>query len=222
MMDNKDSKIYDEDLSLFPNIEQFKRQLQQLRELTPDSIPFEKLYDKYFDLGVILPHMISMQTAENFNKLKFFRVRLNINENAEDTRIVQTHSFPPGNVCKENGRANLKGKSVFYCSNDPLCALFESKPKIGDIAHISIWNGLSNRVPNPANEQINIKLISNVYELATLSVFDGKGELVLDAQLQLQTGINSFRINTSKLNAGLYFVSINSNQTHENTKFIKQ
>jgi hypothetical protein len=76
--------------------------------------------------------------------------------------------------------------------------------------------------PNPADEQINIRLVNNVYELATLSVFDSEGALVLITQLQLQTGINSFRINTSKLNAGLYFVSINSNHTHENTKFIKQ
>jgi hypothetical protein len=76
--------------------------------------------------------------------------------------------------------------------------------------------------PNPANEQINIRLVSNVNELATLSIFDSKGELVLNTQMQLNIGINNFRINTSELNAGLYFVSINSNQTHENTKFIKQ
>ena len=76
--------------------------------------------------------------------------------------------------------------------------------------------------PNPANEQINIRLVSNVNELGTLSVFDSKGELVLNYQFQLRTGLNNFRINTSKLNAGLYFVSINSNQTNENTKFIKQ
>jgi hypothetical protein len=76
--------------------------------------------------------------------------------------------------------------------------------------------------PNPANEQISIKLTSNVNELATIAVFDSKGELVLINQMQLQIGINNFRINTSKLNAGLYFVSVNSNQTHENTKFIKQ
>lgn len=67
-----------------------------------------------------------------------------------------------------------------------------------------------------------IKLTSNVNELATIAVFDSKGVLVLNYQMQLQIGINNFRINTSKLNAGLYFVSINSNQTHENTKFIKQ
>jgi hypothetical protein len=76
--------------------------------------------------------------------------------------------------------------------------------------------------PNPADEQINIRLVSNVNESGTLTIFDSKGELVLNTQIQLQSGINNFRINTSKLNTGLYFVSINSNQTHENTKFIKQ
>ena len=76
--------------------------------------------------------------------------------------------------------------------------------------------------PNPANEQINIKFVSNVNELVTLTVFDSKGELVLNTQMQLNIGINNFNISTSRLNAGLYFVSINSNHTHENTKFIKQ
>ncbi|MBN7815132.1 RES domain-containing protein [Algoriphagus pacificus] len=145
MESNKETKTYDEDLSLFPDLQQYKRQLQQLRELTPDNTPFDKLYDKYFDLAVILPQITAMQTAENFNQHRFFRVRLNINEDTEDTRIIQTHSYPPGYVCKENGRANLKGRSVFYCSNDPTCALLESKPKVGDIAHISIWRGAATR-----------------------------------------------------------------------------
>lgn len=140
-----DKKIYDSDLSLFPDLEQYKLQLKQLGELTPENTPFDKLYDKYFDLAVIFPQMTAMQTVDNFNQHRFFRVRLNVNEDIEDTRVIQTHSYPPGYVCKENGRANLKGKSVFYCSNDPTCALLESKPKVGDIAHVSIWNGTATR-----------------------------------------------------------------------------
>jgi hypothetical protein len=76
--------------------------------------------------------------------------------------------------------------------------------------------------PNPANEQINIKLVSNVTEFAEIIVRDNKGAVVLRSTAQFQNGINSFRLNISYLNSGLYFVSINSNHIHENTKFIKK
>lgn len=74
-----------------------------------------------------------------FNEFKFFRVRLNIDKSIENIGIVQTHSFPPTYYCKENGRANVKNTTVFYCSNDPLTAMLEVKPKIGDEGYISLW-----------------------------------------------------------------------------------
>jgi hypothetical protein len=138
-------KLYEEDLPLFPDIEQYKQQLDILKEVTEENTPFEKLRDKYFDLAVILPQMIAFQTPDVFNKHKLFRVRLNIDETKEDVRLIQTHSYPPGHVCVENARANLKGKSVFYCSNNPTAALLESKPKVGDIAYISIWKPKTTR-----------------------------------------------------------------------------
>ena len=133
-MSEENSKIYDEDLHLFPGLEAYKQGLKELPDLLWDSISQEDLYNKFYDAAVILPQMIVHQEAQNFNELKFFRVRLNINTDIEDLSLIQTYSYPPGFVCNSNGRANLKGYSVFYCSNNPTCALLESKPKIGDFS----------------------------------------------------------------------------------------
>src|SRR5690606_29329039 len=94
---------------------------------------------------VLLPQIITYQDPDNFNTHKLFRVRLNIVESREDCSLIQTYSYPPAFVCTENGRANLKGKSVFYCSNDPSAALLEAKPKPGDIAFMSIWKPVVDR-----------------------------------------------------------------------------
>lgn len=137
---------YDEDIDHFPDLEKYLEQLEELKKTTPDNTPFKELSDKYFDLAVILPQIIAYQKPANFNSLKLFRVRLNIDENKEDLSLIQTHSYPPSFICSENGRANLKGHSVFYCSNESMAALEESKPKIGDIAYISMWTPMIDRI----------------------------------------------------------------------------
>lgn len=136
---------YDEDLDKFPDLNLYLAQLEKLKNVTPDNVPFEKLYDKYFDLAVLLPQIIAYQNPEKFNNHRLFRVRLNINEESEDLSLIQTYSYPPTIICTENGRANIKGRSVFYCSNDPTAALLESRPNIGDIAFVSIWKPIVNR-----------------------------------------------------------------------------
>jgi hypothetical protein len=76
--------------------------------------------------------------------------------------------------------------------------------------------------PNPANDQINIMLTSNLNESVEISVFDCRGNLVLNHQVQINMGKNNFRLKINDLYAGLYFVRINSNQTQVNKRFIKQ
>jgi len=138
-------KVYDANLDDYPEFEEYRKRLSSLKLLSPENTTFKELPDKFFDAAVTLPQSSVLISPDNFNKQKFFRVRLNIDKESEILDLIQTYSYPPGIVCKDNGRANLKGKSVFYCSNTPTAALLESKPKNGDIAHISWWEPQATR-----------------------------------------------------------------------------
>ena len=70
---------------------------------------------------------------------------MNLDPGAEDLDLIQTYSYPLPQFCRNNGRANLKNRSVFYCSNHAITAIFESKPKSGETGYLSIWGGKSDR-----------------------------------------------------------------------------
>ena len=53
--------------------------------------------------------------------------------------LIQSFSYPPGSVCKENGRANLKKTSVFYCASTGDAAMRESDIEIGSEGYLSVW-----------------------------------------------------------------------------------
>jgi hypothetical protein len=138
------NKLNEKDLKLFPDYEKFVSDLDKI-----DKINFnytaEQIYNRFYDYAKIVPTNYGSFNPEKFNDFRFYRVRLNINREFEDISLIQTYSYPPPSVCNENGRANLKGKSVFYCSDNPHCSILESKPKIGDEGYLSFWKPESKR-----------------------------------------------------------------------------
>lgn len=132
-------------LTLFPEYEKFIEGLEILNKYDFSSSSREDIYNKFYDYAYSLPTNFGYLSPENFNKRKFYRVRLNIDRNKEDLSLIQTYSYPPTSFCNFNGRANLSGKSIFYCSNELLPSMLESKPKIGDEGFLSIWKGNANR-----------------------------------------------------------------------------
>lgn len=139
-------KIIQDDLDLFPNIDEYLKELYTLEKYNFQDLSEREIYDVFYDFAKILPTNFGLMNQRKFNKHKFYRVRLKKEiGSTEDISITQTFSFPPPNVCSQNGRANLKHKSVFYCSNEPYAAILESKPEIGDEGYLSIWEGNSNK-----------------------------------------------------------------------------
>ena len=135
-----------------------------------------------------------------------------------DSLLIPVHNFDWNSIndyFQKNSNSPFTGTEAFAGCFDTLFVSGISKIERNKDSKVLLF-------PNPANEQINIKLVSNVTEFAEIIVRDNKGAVVLRSTAQLQTGINNFRLNISYLNSGLYFVSINSNHTHENTKFIKK
>lgn len=144
-MTNTNEIISDKDFFEYSNIEAFKAKLEELRNIDLTTADPKQVEETIFSYLTVIPSLSGKYSPDKFNHFKFYRVRLNIAEGDEDLRLVRTYSYPSPQFCKENGRANLKSKSVFYSTNSALTAIIESKPKVGDIGYLSIWNGCTDR-----------------------------------------------------------------------------
>ena len=121
-----------------------KQNIKTLLEVDFSSLSPRQRKEVLFKHLECLPVKVTYLDPESFNDKIFYRTRLNISE-SEDRNLIRTYSYPPASFCRENGRANLKGKSVFYCSNSALSTIVEAKPKVGDQGSLSIWKGNSER-----------------------------------------------------------------------------
>ncbi len=65
--------------------------------------------------------------------------------------------------------------------------------------------------PNPAKEQLNIRLNSINAAEATICVIDNLGRIVLTQQNDLANGLNTISLNTDNLPSGVYFIRIQDN-----------
>lgn len=136
---------HDQLLSLLPDYDKFVKGLGILDNLDFSNSTREEIYNKFYDYAYSLSANFGYFSPENFNKRKFYRVRLNIDRKKEDLSIIQTYSYPQPCFCNSNGRINLAGKSIFYCSNEIMPAMLESKLKVGDEGFLSVWKGNTNR-----------------------------------------------------------------------------
>nr|WP_152556228.1 RES domain-containing protein [Nonlabens ulvanivorans] len=155
----------------FESLKMYKENLSELAKTDFTKLTNEEIYNKYYDLALILPTTNSTISSVNFNSLEFHRVRLNVNFKKEDKNLEQTYSNPPTIFCSENGRANLKGTSVFYCSNDPKTAMEETRPNVGDTGVISVWKGKSIRGAKFAHCLNELLPQQNIYNLLAKQSF---------------------------------------------------
>lgn len=140
-MTNLGAEFTENDFSIYTNLESLKGNLEKLRNTDFTNKSHKEISETinyYLDL---LPVVSGMYDTEKFNKFQFYRVRSGVNTDTEDLNLIQTYSYPLPQFCNENGRANLKNMSIFYCSNHAVTALVESKPKVGEIGYLSIWQG---------------------------------------------------------------------------------
>lgn len=145
MIADKYDVISKEDLAKLPDYKEYLKDLQKLKEYNFNGASHQDIDEKYCELATIFPYVSINQNPEIFNKHTFYRVRLNIDTVKEDINLIQTHSYPMPFFCQSNGRANIKGKSVFYCSDEVGAALFECKPQKGDEGFLSIWKPIASR-----------------------------------------------------------------------------
>jgi hypothetical protein len=145
-MEEHEIEVLDGDYSDYSTLDNLKEKLEELRNLKFPGLTKEEIAKIFFGYLKALPCLTGMYAPEKFNAFNFYRVRLGVNPESEDISLIRTFSYPSSHFCSENGRANLKNKSVFYCSNSALTSVMESKPNIGDVGYLSIWKGKTNRV----------------------------------------------------------------------------
>lgn len=127
------------ELVKIPDFETFKKWLDELFLIDKSHLTQEEIRKLFYEKAIIFPNPIATLPSDTINLFKAFRVRLNIKESEEDLDLIRTFSYPNPCFCQDNGRANLKHKSVFYCADAFETAFAESKPVIGDTGYLSIW-----------------------------------------------------------------------------------
>jgi len=139
-MDSESKQINGDDLSDLPDIKSFIDALADVRRSLSPFASVAEIAQTFYDRAIMHTQLYGFSNPPNFTSQTFYRARLNIDLANEDIGLIKTYSYPPSSACKVNGRANLKGRSVFYCSDHALTAIYECKPKVGDYGFLSIWD----------------------------------------------------------------------------------
>jgi hypothetical protein len=121
-----------------PSPEEFRTDLQDLFSKSDALKDLPSIRAAYFEKAKILPNTVAQLSPEDINLLTAFRVRAKI-QTEEDLSLIRTFSYPSTDACRYNGRANIKNHPVFYCADNPITAIMESKLALGDTAFISVW-----------------------------------------------------------------------------------
>lgn len=128
-----------------PDLNTYRSHLEILGKLDfSDFTPLE-IKIKYDHHAKIIPSIFGFLNPVKFNKLRFYRVRTCVNTSTENIELIKTFSYPPSKICTENGRANLIGKSVFYCSDDLMTAVRESGISKDETGFLTIWKPKATR-----------------------------------------------------------------------------
>jgi len=123
----------------FSDIDSYIKLLNEFDKIDLTNKDSKEINDIYIKYAPFVPQIWFEQRIKRFNNHIFYRVRKNINERDEAINLISTYSYPSSILCKTNGRANIRGKSVFYCSDNAVTSLMECQLKIGDIGYLSIW-----------------------------------------------------------------------------------
>ena len=81
---------------------------------------------------------------------------------------------------------------------------------------------LNELFPNPATDEVILKVESLVNSAAQIFIHDMTGRKVFAKNIEMEIGINSFELNTNELKTGIYNVTLMSKNQVETTRFVKK
>ncbi|MES2862727.1 MAG: hypothetical protein V4666_01275 [Bacteroidota bacterium] len=124
-----------------PDIEKYRDDLHTLKNQNFTGKSVTEISNLIFEKAIILPTITSTTEIGNLGTSLFYRVRL-VNPkdlSKENISLIQSFSYPPSSFCHDNGRANLKNTSVFYCASTGDAAMRESNIEVGSEGFLSVW-----------------------------------------------------------------------------------
>jgi len=136
---------FEKELEKIPPLPEYIRNLKGLKCLDLSNHSLKEIEQLYFSNAIVFPGYSVVIPSNLLNAIRLYRVRKNIDFKREDLNSISTYSYPPQSVLNENGRANLKNKSVFYCGHTYFTALKEAKLKRGDTGYLTVWNIAADR-----------------------------------------------------------------------------
>jgi hypothetical protein len=89
---------------------------------------------------------------------------------------------------------------------------------------VAILNNLKEKIvfyPNPVMKEGNLMIRVTESEQLAGRILDNNGKTVAQHQWTLQPGINSLKLNTARLSAGLYYLEVKGKNTNKNIRFLK-
>ncbi len=75
--------------------------------------------------------------------------------------------------------------------------------------------------PNPTSENMSLQYVAKTETNLTIGIFDVFGKEVLNIQKQTELGSISVTLETSTLNAGIYFIEVKEGAVSKKIKFVK-
>jgi hypothetical protein len=142
-MSGWDAAEFRKSLNEIPDAVTYLKDLQDLKQLDP-ALTQDQIHAHFFNKAHLQQNVLASLSSSDINALTAFRVRSNLAP-TEDLSLIRTFSYPSTSFCRTNGRANLLGTTTFYCADNPLTAMMESKIQVGEIGYLGIWKNHCDR-----------------------------------------------------------------------------
>jgi len=76
--------------------------------------------------------------------------------------------------------------------------------------------------PNPVNDVLNVNITLNNNEAVTVTMYNALGQSVITESRNLNSGANNVQLNTTNLESGVYFLSVNAGTSTATSKVVVQ
>jgi len=161
----------------------------------------------------------TLSQSQSHNSVSFFEmpVPIQFKNSIHDTIIVFNHTFSGQNFTAQLG---FKVDSVII---DPAHWIVCNQNAVTNTFGLNLLTTQIQVFPNPATENLMLKILGEGnFKVKSISVYSIDGKKINTKDFSIDAGNNVLIIDISKLDSGIYSVSINTNQNIYNTKFVKQ
>jgi hypothetical protein len=139
------SKKEEEKIKILSSVNDLENRLAEILKKDFSGYSQDQILSTLNDKLVYFPLHATYSIPYNIERYPVYRVRMGIDESKEDITHIRTFSYPSSKLCESNGRANLRYRPVFYCSDIPGTALAEMKPQLHQTIYLSEWLVRCNR-----------------------------------------------------------------------------